>query len=351
MDDKETLAIAHQVLEYVERLQNAAEVPEIPAPFADDANFLNYHKKAIELRNLIAAFAKGDLSVPVTTKGFIASACKALQANLRHMIWKVQQIEHGDYTQRIDFLGDFSISFNSMVMKLAAAREALQQKEEALTALAVSLQQEARRRSAALQELKKSEQRFKRLAQRDPLTDLLNRRSFFSVAAMGLQSSFTLKEPCCVCMLDVDYFKRFNDTFGHLEGDRALQHVVQHSLSKLRQSDIMGRYGGEEFVFLFSSMGAEQSYAAADRIRSTIEKSAFSLENGNTTSLTVSIGVAAVLPDEKTQDYAEMLRLGITQADTALYAAKAQGRNRVCLAQSVAPTVRSAGSSNTVIAS
>lgn len=317
----------------------------IPAPFANDANFISYHEKAAELRSIVAALARGDLSIPITMKGFIAGACKNLQANLRHMIWKVQQVEQGDYTQRIDFLGEFSKSFNTMAEKLAVTIEELRQKEEALTALAISLQQEARRRSDALHELKKSEQRFKELAQRDPLTNLYNRRSFFAFAETGVQSAAALKEPCCVCLLDVDYFKRFNDTFGHLEGDRALQYVVQHSLSELHQPNIMGRYGGEEFIFFFSSVGKEQGYAEADRIRLAIERNTFPLENGGTASLTVSLGVAVILPDEQTEDYAKKLRLGIARADTALYEAKAQGRNRICLAPLAEPTMDSANPS------
>ena len=332
MDDNEALVVAHQVLAYVEHLQNAREIPEIPARFADDVNFLNYHKKIVELREILTAFARGDLSMPITSKGFVAGSCKSLQANLRHMMWMVSQVEAEDYDRRIDFLGELSISFNNMVVRLKKTTQALLQKEEALTELAVSLQKEAKRRSEALQELKKSEQRFKYLAQHDPLTDLLNRRSFFSFAEMGLESASSLNKACCVCLLDVDDFKKFNDTFGHLEGDRALQHVVVQSLSALRQTDIMGRYGGEEFIFLLTNMEEANGYVAADRIRHTIEKYAFSLENGDAVTLTVSIGVAVIMPDNKTEDYAAKLRLGIAQADAALYDAKAQGKNRVCMA-------------------
>jgi len=245
----------------------------------------------------------------------------------------VNQVEAADYDQRIDFLGELSISFNNMVLRLKKATDALLQKEEALTELAVSLQKEAKRRSETLQELKKSEQRFKYLAQHDPLTDLLNRRSFFSFAEMALESASSLNNPCCVCLLDVDDFKKFNDTFGHLEGDSALQHVVMHSLNALRQTDVIGRYGGEEFIFLLTSMEEAHGYAAAERIRLTIEKRAIPLENGGSAHLTVSIGVAVVQPDNKTSDYAARLRLGIAKADTALYEAKSLGKNRVCVAR------------------
>ena len=331
MNDNEALAVAHQVLEYVERLQSAGKVPAIPERFADDAAFLNYHKKIVEMRGFLAALSGGDLSVPMTARGFIAGCCKAVQANLRHMVWMVDQVEAGDYEQHIDFLGDLATSFNRMDERLKKTTEALLQKEEALTELAVSLQKEARKRSEVLQELKKSEQRFKYLAQHDPLTNLLNRRSFFAFAERALKSAFALREPTCVCLLDVDDFKKFNDTFGHLEGDRALQHVVMHSLNALRQTDIMGRYGGEEFIFLLTNMGEGHGYAAADRIRLAVERCVFPLENGDTAHITASIGVAVILPDKKTDDYAAVLRLGVAQADAALYKAKTEGKNRVCL--------------------
>jgi len=333
LDDKEALDVAHQVLEYIKRLQNDRSVPPIPERFAGDSAFLSYHNKAVELRSVLSALSKGDLSAPITEKGLVSGYCKSLQAALRHMIWKVKQIEAEDYDQNIDFLGELAVSFNHMALRLKQTTEALRQKEESLIEIASSLQQEAKKRSEILQELKKSEQRFKYLAQHDTLTGLLNRRAFFSSAEMGLESAASLNKACCVCMLDVDNFKKFNDTFGHSEGDSALQHVVKHGLSALRQIDIMGRYGGEEFVFLLTNIEEAYAYLAADRIRSNIEKSVFSLKNGDPVLVTVSIGAAVILPDSETDDYAEKLRLGIAQADTALYEAKSQGKNRVCMAR------------------
>ena len=332
MDEKETLAVAHQVLKYVELLRDGREVPNIPAPFADDPQFQAFQQNMVLLRGILKDFSKGDLSTEIKNKGYMAGACKALQANLRHMTWMVKQIENGDYSQRINFLGEFSVSFNSMVKRLAATIEELQQKEEVLTELALSLQQEAKKRSEAMLELKRSEQKFKDLSQRDSLTNLLNRRSFFSLAEMALQSATTLKMPCCICMLDVDYFKQFNDKFGHLEGDRALQHVAKFSKSKLRLSDIIGRYGGEEFIMLFSGMSSEQGLATAERVRSAIEKNPFHLKDGGTTFLTASIGIVVIPPGAQEISYAEKLRQGIAIADAALYEAKSQGRNRVCMA-------------------
>ena len=333
MDDKESLAVARQVLKYIECLQDAKEIPPIPELFADDDSFISYRKKILELRNTLSALSRGNLSTRITAKGFIAGSCKSLQANLRHLMWKVNQVEVGDYDHSVDFLGDLSISFNNMVLKLKTTVEALMQKEESLTVLAVSLQNEAKKRSELLQRLKKSEQKFKHLAQHDPLTDLLNRRSFFSFAEDALASAATLNEPCCVAMLDIDNFKLLNDKYGHIEGDLALQFVVNQSLAALRQTDIMGRYGGEEFIFLFTYTGEEHGYIAANRVRNAIEQQAFSFENGDRMYLTASIGFTVIMPDRATTDYGQTLRLGITQADAALYQAKAQGKNRVCLAR------------------
>jgi len=330
-DDKKTLNIAHKILEYVQRLQNDRSAPPIPEDFADDEAFLNYHKKIIELRGVLTSLTRGDLSVPITEKGFISGLCKSLQANLRHMAWKVRQIETEHYDQHIDFLGELGASFNHMALRLKQTTEALAQKEQALVELASSLKDEVKKRSEVLQELKKSEQRYKYLAQRDSLTGLLNRRFFFSSAIMGLESAFTLKKACCVCMLDVDNFKKFNDTYGHLEGDRALQYVTAHSLSALRQTDIMGRYGGEEFIFLLTNIDESFAYAAVDRIRQSIENNTFTLENGNPVSITASIGASIILPGGDIDNLSEKLRVGIAHADTSLYKAKSQGKNQVCL--------------------
>ncbi|MCL2102955.1 MAG: diguanylate cyclase [Syntrophorhabdaceae bacterium] len=339
MTDEEALAIAHQVLEYAEQLTNASKSPDIPAPFANDPKFLKYHENTIALRNIIYNFSKGDLSTTINMKGFVAGACKAIQANLRHMTWVAQQIEKGDYTQRIDFLGEFSDSFNNMAVKLKTTIDDLQQKEEALTELAISLQQEAQKRSAVLSELKKSEQRFKMLANHDPLTGLFNRRAFFTSAEMTVKNAQSLKQQCCICMLDVDFFKQFNDAFGHQEGDRALQHVAHICQRNLRTTDIIGRYGGEEFVILFY-MAAEQCYETVERLRRAVEENLFTLENGHSTQMTASFGISVISPIEG-GDNAEKLRLAIARADAALYTAKTQGRNRTCMDLEEEPAISS----------
>lgn len=333
MNDIDQLEIAGAVLRYVEKLIESPTVPQIPEQFASDPQFIIFHEKILTLRAIAASFATGDLSPQITLRGVLAGSYKALQANLRHMAWKVQQVEKGDYSQRVNFMGDFSLAFNSMVQQLATSIEALKQKEEALTNLAKTLQEEARRRSEAMVRLKKSEAEFKYLADHDPLTGALNRRSFFDLAMSKMERSFSLGKSCCVSLLDVDFFKIFNDTHGHVEGDRALRHVVKKSQENLRQADIMGRYGGEEFIFFFTDGDASQGEIAANRIRQALAATPFELQTGEMVDLRASLGVAVVLPDwGKDQSIRTLLEQAINQADAALYQAKSQGRNRVAVA-------------------
>ena len=332
MDNGEKQDIAHVVLRYVEQLMDAPSPPLIPEEYAEDGQFVNFHEKMLELRSVMASFAKGDLSPEIKLRGVMAGFCKEFQSNLRHMTWKVQQVEKGDYTQRMDFMGEFSSAFNSMVIQLAITIESLKQKEEALTNLAVSLQEEVQRRSITLEHLRKSEAKFKYLAEHDSLTGALNRRSFFSLAQTKLESSVALTYDCCVCLLDVDHFKVFNDTYGHIEGDRALKYIVEQSIANLRQSDIMGRYGGEEFIFFFANASAEQGKAAAERIRAAIEQTPFVLQNNHLTPLRASLGVAVIpVASAKKCESRELLNDAIARADAALYEAKRQGRNRVVM--------------------
>ena len=333
MSDNDRVKVAHMVLAYAAKLLDAMDPPPIPEEFAGDKAFIQFHEKALALRDIAASFARGDLSQPIEMRGVVAGSCKALQANLRHMAWKVQQVEKGDYTQRMDFMGDFSSSFNNMVVQLETTIEALQQKEEALTSLAVSLQEEVKLRSATLLKLKKSEAEFKYLAQHDPLTGAFNRRSFFALTQESLVSSIALKKDCCFCLLDIDYFKAFNDTYGHIEGDKALKFVADTAQSSLRQTDIMGRYGGEEFIFFFSDADLAQGYAAAERIRSAIESSSLELDDGTNVSLHASLGVAGLLASWADTHSCSALQAHVIRlADEALYQAKGEGRNRVCTA-------------------
>lgn len=168
----------------------------------------------------------------------------------------------------------------------------------------------------------------RRLSNRDRLTDLAN-RGFFdeSLARMGALAERS-GQPVTVAMIDVDHFKRFNDTYGHQAGDKALQAVAAMLTRSFRTTDLVARYGGEEFVGLFPGMDRADAQSRLEQLRAGIAKMPVMLDGqGRVTRVTVSIG-AAVWPQD-----AVNLKEALTIADMRLYRAKGTGRNRVIATQ------------------
>lgn len=166
------------------------------------------------------------------------------------------------------------------------------------------------------------EARLHHLASVDPLTGLYNRARFFALADEEIRRAERYGRPLAVVMLDIDYFKEINDTFGHETGDRALKAFAGLCVEILRDCDVVGRLGGEEFCLLLPEIGIEGALSVAERIRSAVEAMPLA---GLTRTLTVSLGVSLVRPGEPQVDTA------ISRADLALYRAKQAGRNRVAL--------------------
>jgi diguanylate cyclase (GGDEF)-like protein/PAS domain S-box-containing protein len=163
---------------------------------------------------------------------------------------------------------------------------------------------------------------LEKLALTDYLTNLPNRRHFMERGAEEFKRSRRNSQPFAFLMLDIDHFKKVNDMHGHDVGDRALQSVAACLKSSLREIDIIGRIGGEEFAVILPATSLEKAVLLAERVRQTIANTVFAA-NGGTFTLTVSIG-AAVFEDE-------MSRLNdlFRKADEALYRAKQNGRNCV----------------------
>jgi diguanylate cyclase (GGDEF)-like protein len=160
---------------------------------------------------------------------------------------------------------------------------------------------------------------YKRAAATDPLTDLLNRRGFFEACGEIMSNRRLTKEPVSVLVLDLDHFKKINDSYGHHAGDATLHLFASIAKKALRADDAIGRLGGEEFVALLPAKLAEAGIAA-ERVRKAFEK-ASALPGGHAAA-TVSIGIACGSATANIDDL-------IARADTALYRAKANGRNRV----------------------
>lgn len=164
-----------------------------------------------------------------------------------------------------------------------------------------------------------------RLAALDPLTETYNRRTFMELAERELARSRRCRQPMGLMVLDLDHFKQVNDNHGHLAGDAVLRKIKTVAESCLRQQDVFGRYGGEEFCVLAPDTDLEGTQALAERLRLGIENCILSLPSGKQLHITTSIGVSAI---PSGMDSAELNNL-IEFADFALYEAKKQGRNRV----------------------
>lgn len=323
--------LANAVVLYLNKALNAPAIPPLPSGLEDIPGIRELAAEIKDLREYMVLIAKGDLSHDLSQRGFLAGLLKKHVANLRHMTWQVEQVSQGDFTQRLDFMGEFSASFNNMVLQLDTTLKNLRATEEDLTKLTKALTQEVELRSAAVKALEKSKARFQYLADHDPLTGALNRRSFLQIAQDGLEQARQRGSACCVGMLDVDYFKQFNDNHGHVAGDSALKHVVQICTRSLRQKDFMGRYGGEEFVFFFDDTDIKIGRTVANRIRRAIHKSPVQLDTEKV-AISVSMGVSVVLPDWPDERNDMFMQKVVATADAALYRAKQGGRNRVCIA-------------------
>lgn len=161
-----------------------------------------------------------------------------------------------------------------------------------------------------------------RLAERDPLTGLLNRRAIQQRLRTAFAHARLAGMPLSVLFIDIDHFKRINDSYGHRAGDECLRAVVVPIERELRHGDLMGRYGGEEFVVVLANTTDAQAEAVAERIRNRVQNEPL-LVSGIRIELTVSIGVAMADATARTSDDL------IERADAALYRAKSSGRNLV----------------------
>ena len=173
-------------------------------------------------------------------------------------------------------------------------------------------------------ERKRAEDKLIQLAQTDMLTGLPNRRHFIEMAERELDRRHRYGGPLSVLMMDIDHFKKINDTYGHQVGDTVLQTVGQHFPPMLRNSDFVGRLGGEEFAAMLPETEAGRALEVAERVRQQVEKMEIACEDGRPLHFTLSIGVASLDgPGDCSLDAL------LAQADEALYAAKRDGRNRV----------------------
>lgn len=164
---------------------------------------------------------------------------------------------------------------------------------------------------------------LKRQSSLDSLTDAVNRNHFMNRLTIEVQRAKRYGRPTSLIFLDVDYFKEINDQYGHLQGDQVLRELAQIFRSTLRSTDLMGRYGGDEFVLLLPETDADRARETAEKVVSSVRDHHFkNLDDpGQSVPVTVSVGLAALQPGQDEERF-------LQSADAALYQAKKDGRNR-----------------------
>ena len=262
----------------------------IPPHLKASESFMRLYGIISDIRLLSGALCKGELHKFVYSKGYIISNLKALQSNLRHLTWQSQKLAEGDFSQRVDFLGEFSASFNIMAQKLEASSRQMQQ-----------------------------------LASTDALTQLSNRLTLDSFLETAFESAKRNNGDLSVLMFDIDHFKRINDTYGHVAGDQVLIQVSHILNNAFRATDMLARYGGEEFIAVLPGCPAEQAAYIGVRAIKVVEEAEIELSHGVFIRITVSGGVSEILRGDACGTDI------VKRSDAALYRAKQAGRNRICV--------------------
>jgi len=198
----------------------------------------------------------------------------------------------------------YKLTYNQLIIKMSKLNNQI-----------VNMTRELEKKNV---QLKDAIATVKKIMNTDHLTGILNRRAFDKALKREISFALRHKLPLSLVMADIDYFKKINDTYGHEVGDYVLKVYTKTLKRSLRQEDILGRFGGEEFVFLLPNTDIEKASQAAERIRHKIEKLKIKSING---SITASFGITGLLSTDNEKSF-------IKRADDALYEAKRNGRNR-----------------------
>ncbi|WP_421856483.1 diguanylate cyclase [Marinomonas sp.] len=255
---------------------------------------------------------------------FIWAFDRYLANPLRELMSQVNEVQLSQsISKRINLsntenneLSQLQEHMNNMLSAMSSDRERFIEDEQAKRDW---LEDAVAKRTEDLQILN---EKLKYLATRDSLTDVLNRGSFFETAQQLLLLSQRQKSTASFILMDLDYFKKINDTYGHFIGDKVLIHFTQTLQVFLRKSDLLGRVGGEEFAIFLPDTGLDDAFQLADKIRQAISDSTLEVEGHNVT-YTVSLGVESSEPEDQLID--ELFK----RADLKLYGAKDKGRDRV----------------------
>jgi diguanylate cyclase len=255
----------------------------------------------VEMRQMLGEFV-GRLAA-------MSASSTAFEGQLISSAERVEQVEHIDELRPL--LSEMVSAAHAMADDAASSRnqlKALQDKVAATEAELIQLHKELDNASA--------------LARHDPLTDALNRKGLDEVLVREIASMRRKATALSLSLLDIDNFKKLNDSFGHEAGDGALVHLANVVRANLRPSDTLARYGGEEFVILMPDTSVEQGVEAMTRLQRELTKAIY-LTGSERILITFSAGVTQLAPDEESGTDA------LRRADQAMYLAKRAGKNRV----------------------
>ncbi|HFD16338.1 MAG TPA: GGDEF domain-containing protein [Rhodospirillales bacterium] len=226
-------------------------------------------------------------------------------------------------SKRIDALGDL-LGKNGRSEVVAKIADALLNETRRMADNARELGKELRANSQQVAILRASLERVRREAETDPLTGLANRKTFECAMRRLATEAVETGKPLSLVIVDIDHFKRFNDTFGHRTGDVVLKLLATKLRNSVRERDIAARYGGEEFVLLLPATDLETAVERAEAVRKEVASHRLRARGSGKDLgvVTLSMGVAQYRPGEPLSEFFE-------RADRALYLAKQQGRNRV----------------------
>jgi hypothetical protein len=239
--------IAEELSKLLLDIITLARPPQVPDRFASVDSLQILYANLISLRDFLYAASNGDLSRQIPFKGYLSGTLKALQSNLKHMTWQTKMIASGDFTQRVEFMGEFSQSFNAMVMQLDQTLKEVASKDTELSKSNEDLLKEITIRKETEATLRESEEAFRLLSITDSLTGLYNRMHFNKLAEAEISRAIRYTRSLSVMMFDIDFFKRVNDTFGHTSGDMVLKMVAKTTKEMIK----IGRASCRERVFGF----------------------------------------------------------------------------------------------------
>jgi two-component system cell cycle response regulator len=257
--------------EFTEFTMSESGGPEINALADSVAKLVG---KLREAEEFISALSLGRLDVDPPPRNHLIDSFKQLHSNLRHLTWQTKQIAAGDLNQRVDFLGEFSVAFNSLI--------------------------------DSLREKQLAEDRLRYVSNHDPLTDLYN-RSYFTEELERVERG--RRFPVSIMIADLDGLKRVNDTLGHAIGDRLIQQAAQVIRHAVRGDDVVARIGGDEFAIILAGTDSATAREVRDRIRTS--EALFNLECSNYL-IGISVGIA-------TADQGGSLSETLKLADARMY--------------------------------